>query len=312
MCGITGIFDIYHPFAIEEVILKRMTHALNHRGPDSTSLYLDQEAGLGFGFRRLSIIDLSDDGNQPFFNADKSVVMICNGEIYNYKELRAELEKKGFHFTSHCDVEVIPHLYEAYGKEFIKMLNGQFAFALFDKKENMVMLGRDHFGICPMFYHLRDGALLFGSEIKALLQHPFVRREVDFTGLDQVFSFPGLVSPSTMFKNVRSLKPGHMAIIKDGQSKEFEYWDLDYTGQQRETERKEDYYIEKLEDLLIRSVRYRMNADVPVGFYLSGGLDSSLVGAIMRHIDPHTSFNSFSISFPRQEDREHNESQYQF
>ncbi len=310
MCGITGIFD-HRKSEIRREELARMAEALHHRGPDSTSIHVDQSSGLGLGFKRLSIIDLAN-GDQPFFSNDGSIVAVCNGEIYNYKELREDLIGKGCKFHTTCDVEVIPHLYEIYGKDFVKKLNGQFAIALYDSKERGLMLIRDHFGIAPLFYTLQDEVAIFGSEVKAIIEHSMVKKEVDLTGLDQVLSFPGLVSPSSMFKNVRSLKPGFFAWIKDGEYTEHEYWDLDYTTVDFNAPAKpESYYMDRLEEELLKSVKYRLNADVPVGFYLSGGLDSSLTGAMMRALEPDTEFSSFSISFPREEDMEHNESRFQ-
>lgn len=309
MCGITGVFDPENKGEIREESIKRMTDAIAHRGPDEDSCYID--GNVGFGFRRLSIIDLAN-GHQPFFTSDKSVVLICNGEIYNYKELREELQGKGYVFKTNCDVEVLLHLYLEYGQTFTNRLNGQFAFAIFDKNKQSLFLARDQFGICPLFYTLTDGVFIFGSEIKAILKHPLVRREVDMTGLDQVFTFPGLVSPSTMFKGIRSLKPGHhLVVTKDGFA-EKEYWDLDYPDKDYDYGNKpESYYVEGLDEYLTRSVKYRLNADVPVGFYLSGGLDSSIVGGLMKKIQPDTRFRSFSVGFPDLIDQDYDERNYQ-
>ncbi|MBD0255397.1 MAG: asparagine synthase (glutamine-hydrolyzing) [Cytophagales bacterium] len=306
MCGIAGIFDTALQRPVDRQALVAMTEALRHRGPDDEATLV--EGPLGFGFRRLSIIDLAH-GQQPFYSEDESVVLVCNGEIYNYRELRAELVAKGYRFKTNCDVEVIVHLYQACGTDLLGRLNGQFAFALFDKRRQALLLARDHFGICPLFYTLTGGVLLFASEIKALLRHPLVKREVDLTGLDQLFSFPGVVSPFTMFKGINSLKPGHCLWVENATTTLHEYWDLDYPRQGEEGERKPDhYYEERLEELLLQSVRYRLNADVPVGFYLSGGLDSSLVGAMMRKVNDK-SYPSFSVVYPG--DREIDESRYQ-
>ena len=309
MCGITGIFDIKSKYTIERSTVMAMADAIQHRGPDEASCFIDKNVGLGF--RRLSIIDLAH-GHQPYFTADEQVRMICNGEIYNYKELRAELQQKGYHFTTNCDVEVVLHAYLEYGTAFIERLNGQFAFAISDARNNSFLLARDHFGICPLFYTITDEVLIFGSEIKAILQNPMVKRAVDLTGLDQVFAFPGLVSPATMFKNVISLKPGHYLQVKDGKVSANEYWDIDYYPQEHNYENKpESYYAEQLEEILLQSIRYRLNADVPVGFYLSGGLDSSLIGAMMKKIHPDTSYQSFSIGFPTLDHKEIDERKYQ-
>ncbi|OQX08970.1 MAG: asparagine synthase (glutamine-hydrolyzing) [Desulfobacteraceae bacterium IS3] len=294
MCGITGIFNIAEGPRIEKELIEAMANTLAHRGPDDSGFYSDD--GLGFGFRRLSIIDLTS-GNQPIYNEDRSVVVVCNGEIFNYKELRHLLESKGHRFYTHCDVEVLVHLYEEYGADFLNKLNGQFAFAIYDRKSRNLLLARDHVGIAPLFYTVADNIFIFGSEIKAILKHPLVKREVDLTALDQIFSFPGIVSPRTMFRNISSLKPGHFLLIRDGKIEVKAYWDLDYPHESEiENEKPESYYIEKLDELLTRSVQYRLQADVPVGFYLSGGMDSSLTATIIRklHSDKR---HSFSIGF---------------
>ena len=216
MCGFTGYVDTRGERQANQEVLSRMTSSLVHRGPDSDGYFLEEAIGLGF--RRLSIIDL-DGGDQPFYNEDKSVVLLCNGEIYNYRELRKELLEKGHSFRSSCDVEVLLHLYEEEGTSFLNRLNGQFAFVIYDRNRKLLFLARDHFGINPLYYTLADGVFIFGSEIKAILEHPLVEREVDLTGLDQVLSFPGLVSPRTMFKNIKSLKSGHYLTLVDGNLK---------------------------------------------------------------------------------------------
>src|ERR1044072_8932791 len=309
MCGITGIFDIRSKYTIEKEVLTSMADAIRHRGPDEASCFID--GNTGFGFRRLSIIDLAH-GHQPYFTDDQQVRMICNGEIYNYKELRHELQQKGYRFTTNCDVEVVLHGYLEHGAAFIERLQGQFAIAVSDARTNSLLLARDQFGICPLFYTIVDDVLIFGSEIKSLLRHPAVKKEVDITGLDQVFAFPGPVSPNTLFKNIRSLKPGHFLQVKDGRVSTHEYWDLDYHPEGHDYgNRSEASYIEELEDILLQSIRYRLNADVPVGFYLSGGLDSSLIAAMMKKLNPDVSYQSFSIGFPALDHREIDERKYQ-
>ncbi|MBF0527358.1 MAG: asparagine synthase (glutamine-hydrolyzing), partial [Deltaproteobacteria bacterium] len=299
MCGITGIYDFTNQSRVDQQVIEAMTAALVHRGPDDCGYHVDQN--LGFGFRRLSIIDLAT-GNQPMFNEDRSLVSVCNGEIYNYGELAADLKSRGHRFYTTCDVEVLVHLYEEYGLDFIKKLNGQFAFAIFDRKRQTLLLVRDQAGIAPLFYTVRDGSLIFASEIKAILKHPQVSRQVDLTGLDQVFSFPGLVSPRTMFKGISSLKPGHYVLVAGGQVKVAEYWDLTYP-EESETEYRtsEAEYVEQLDELLRQSVKYRLIADVPVGFYLSGGLDSSLIAALIHNLYPGETRHSFSIGFNERE-----------
>ena len=306
MCGITGIYDAKQRQPIDKSLLVTMANELTHRGPDELSCFIHER--IGFGFRRLSIVDVLH-GHQPFYNADESVVVICNGEVYNYRELRAELEGKGYRFKTNCDIEVIVHLYTEYGTSFVSRLNGQFAFAIFDKRDNSLFLARDHFGICPLFYTHFDGLFIFASEIKAILKHPLVKRVVNLEGLDQLFTFPGVVSPVTLFKDIHSLAPGHGMIVKGDQVNIFEYWDLDYPEESDLAVKSESFYAEQLEELLLKSVKYRLNADVPIGFYLSGGLDSSLVGALMKALTPDVDYPSFSIGFPA--DVEMNERKYQ-
>lgn len=295
MCGIVGIYNVDGKTFIDKDLLLNMTEAIAYRGPDDVGFY--KEDGLGLGFRRLSIIDLKT-GQQPISNEDGSVVMVCNGEIYNFKELRQVLQTKGHHFRSVCDVEVLVHLYEEHGTEFLNQLNGQFALAIFDKKRRILFLARDHVGITPLFYTVVNHVFIFASEIKAILKHPLVKREVDLTGLDQILSFPGMVSPRTMFKNIYSLAAGHSLLIHDGKLEIKEYWDLNYPLTDNiDNSRPITDYFEELDALLQQAVRYRLNADVPVGFYLSGGLDSSLIAALIHTIDSAKSRHSFSIGF---------------
>ena len=306
MCGFTGYIDTRGERQANQEVLSRMTSSLVHRGPDSDGYLL--EGSMGLGFRRLSIIDLAG-GDQPIFNEDRSVVLLCNGEIYNYRELRKELIQKGHSFRTNCDVEVLVHLYEEEGTNFLNRLNGQFAFVIYDRNKRLLFLARDHFGINPLYYTMADGVFIFGSEIKAILEHPLVEREVDLTGLDQVLSFPGLVSPRTMFKNIKSLKSGHYMTLVDGNLKVSEYWDLDYPLKgEISDDRPESFYVDELKELFTQSVGYRLQADVPVGFYLSGGLDSSLIGAMINKISPSVQRHSFSIGFT---EKGMSESQYQ-
>ena len=292
MCGLVGFIDERKP---DRELLVRMTDKLVHRGPDSAGYFVDHYAALGF--RRLSIIDL-ESGDQPIYNEDGSVVLMCNGEIFNYVELRKTLVQKGHHFRTRSDVEVLLHLYEEHGVDFLDKINGQFAFVIYDRKNRRLFLARDHFGINPLYYTVVNGLLIFASEIKAILEHPRVPREVDLTGLDQTLSFPGLVSPRTMFKGIQSLKSGHYIVVENGAVTVREYWDLDYPPLGAGSAvRSESDYVEELKELLTRSVSYRLQSDVPVGFYLSGGLDSSLIGALINQVAPNTRRHSFSIGF---------------
>ncbi|GII76224.1 asparagine synthetase B [Sphaerisporangium rufum] len=292
MCGIAGSMALHQGPAIDEPALARMTDTLVHRGPDATGAHL--EDGVALGFRRLSIIDLHG-GDQPMFSEDGAVVMVCNGEIFNHRELRAELVAKGHRFRTSCDVEVLVHLYEEEGTALLNRLNGQFAFAIYDRRERQLFLARDHVGILPLHYAVTRDHFVFGSEGKTVLEHPGVPREVDLTGLDQVLTFPGLVSPRTIFRGVSSVRAGHYLLVKDGNVSETRYWDLDFPLGDVPA-RPDEYYVETLRELLEQSVRRRLQADVPVGFYLSGGLDSSLIAALVGRTTPPS--HSFSITFP--------------
>ena len=295
MCGIAGILDLKGRPTVQKTLLEAMAATLIHRGPDDSGFYVEETCGLAF--RRLSIIDLTA-GNQPHCNEDGKLVSICNGEIYNYRELKDTLLAKGHRFRTNCDVEILVHLYEEFGPEFLNCLNGQFSLAIYDKRDRSLLLARDHVGITPLFFTEADGSFIFASEIKAILKHPSVRRIVDPAGLDQVFTFPGIVSPTTMFQGIRSLKPGHYAIVRNGAVTVKEYWDLIYPKQgEGETSQPESYYIGRLDELLRQAVHYRLNADVPVGFYLSGGLDSSLIASIINDFYPGEKWHSFSIGF---------------
>jgi asparagine synthase (glutamine-hydrolysing) len=305
MCGLVGCVD-FKGRPIAAPLLDRMTAALVHRGPDSCGSFL--EGSVGLGFRRLRIIDLAT-GDQPLYSEDGQVVMVCNGEIFNYRELAAELVRRGHVLRTRSDVEVLIHLYEESGCDLFERINGQFSFALFDRRRKRLLLARDPFGINPLFYCLSEGVLLFASEIKAILEHPAAPREVDLTGLDQVLCFPGLVPPRTLFKGISSLPGGHWLSADEGGLTIREYWDLIYpqAGEIAEEE-PESFYCEGLGALLSRAVDLRLQADVPVGFYLSGGLDSSLIGALAAQGAPSPSRHSFSIAFA---DKEICEAHYQ-
>ncbi|MER7769864.1 asparagine synthase (glutamine-hydrolyzing) [Kitasatospora sp. NPDC096140] len=308
MCGVTGYADLAGTGLTEgEDVLDRMTATLLHRGPDSAGRLV--RGGVALGFRRLSIVGL-EDGDQPILNEDGSVAMVCNGEIFNHRELRAELEAKGHRFRTRTDVEVIVHLYEEYGTGLLERLNGQFAFAVHDTRRGRLFLARDHMGILPMYYAVAGGRLVFGSEIKAVLAHPSVPRRADLTGLDQVLTFPGTVGSRTLFEGVSSLENGHFLLVEDGAVRVEKYWDLDYPVDVpgEPAEHPDRYYVDTVRELLEQSVRRRLQADVPVGYYLSGGLDSSLIGALVHRNTSGTVPRSFSITFP---DRGIDESRHQ-
>ena len=308
MCGICGFAKYGNRMSLEDhMTLQNMNNKLIHRGPDAQdTLLLDN---IAFGFTRLSIIGL-ENGMQPIYNENQDIVLICNGEIFNYLELRKYLRLRGHTFSTESDVEVILHLYEERGPDFLNDLNGQFAFALYDQKKEILFCARDQMGIAPFFFTFVDDTFIFGSEVKALLEHPSVVAEVDPVGLDQVISFPGLVSPRTMFRNIRSLENGHYLLIdKRGRITDHEYWDLPYEPHEDGTNGKsEDAYLEELKHHFENAVKLRLRADVPSGFYLSGGLDSSIIATKVDQLSGGGRKSAFSIDFP---DAQISETHYQ-
>jgi asparagine synthase (glutamine-hydrolysing) len=291
MCGVVGIFQRDDGPAPARADLERMLAQVRHRGPDAAGLFQDDEVGLGLA--RLSIIDL-EGGLQPLCNEDGSVWVICNGEVFNYVELRAELEGRGHRFRTSSDCETIVHLYEELGSGFVHRLNGQFACAVWDRRRGKLLLVRDRLGIRPLFYAQAGGRLLFASEIKALLSDPVVSRELDPVGLAQVFTYWAPLPPRTMFRQVRSLRPGHMLELSRRSSRLSQYWKLEFGHQLGRDD--EEEAAAQLRSLLADATRIRLRADVPVGSYLSGGLDSAVVTALARRqttADLHT----FGVAF---------------
>lgn len=295
MCGIAGIFSADRARPADMPACAAMAAALRHRGPDDGGSFA--APGLAMGFTRLSIVDLVT-GNQPHSSADGRIVSIVNGEIYNHHDLRVDLESRGHRFRTRCDVEVVPHLYEEHGLDFPTRLNGQFAFALYDRRKHRLVLGRDQTGIAPLFHTRAGDALLFGSEIKALLAHPEVKPRLNLRGLDQILTFPGMRSPTTMFQGIESLPPGHLLVADADGIRLHQYWDLDYPIDAPRAPADPEPWIEELDSRLLAAVERRLAADVPVGLYLSGGLDSSLIGALARRAAPAQPLHSFSIAFP--------------
>ena len=281
MCGIAGFSWK------DEHLVRRMGHVIAHRGPDQHGIYFDNDVSLGH--QRLSIIDLSEKGRQPMCNEDGTVWVTFNGEIYNYRELREFLEGKGHQFRSHCDTEVIVHAYEEFGPECVRHFNGMFAFAIWDKKDKQLVLARDRLGIKPLYYYHKGGRFLFASEIKAILQDVEVEREVDLESLAQFIGFEFVPVPRTMFQNVKKLSPGHYLVYREGNATVTQYWDLRFI----QTNNPARDYEEKMLDMLVDSVRKRLISDVPLGVFLSGGLDSSAVVSLMRRckVDPIQTFS---------------------
>lgn len=292
MCGICGIFNLKNKKKIDVKYLEKMIETIEHRGPDGHQIYCDD--AVAFGFTRLSFIDLAG-GMQPIQNEDGSIVMVCNGEIFNYAELRKKLIDKGHIFKTKTDVEVIIHLYEEYGLDFLKYLNGQFGIAIYDFNIRELFLIRDHMGIAPLFYTISDGRIIFASEIKAILQYPGVQRKLNINAVDQLLTFPGIASPTTFFEGIYSLENGHALLVNEaGEMKNVEYWDVEY--EQESEDKGEEYYVEKLRNLLKEAIRCRLIADVPIGFYISGGLDSAIVATFIHKYVPGN-YASFSAEF---------------
>jgi len=304
LCGIAGIFAKPDGAPVERAELVQMIHTLRHRGPDGFGYYQDGPVGLAHA--RLSIIDLTT-GDQPIGNEDGTIWTVFNGEIFNYLELRADLERAGHVFRTHSDTETIVHAYEEYGDRFVERLNGQFAIALWDSKRRRLLLIRDRVGIRPLFVRRERNRLLFGSEIKSLLAVGSRSAAIDLEGLAQTFTFWAPVRERTNIRDVSSIPPGHMLIIEGGGEKLVEYWDWSYVDRSRCSHASMAEAAEELRALLADAVRLQLRADVPVGAYLSGGLDSSIiVSLIRRHTD--VPLRTFSVGF---EDPEFDERPFQ-
>jgi asparagine synthase (glutamine-hydrolysing) len=270
-----------------------MCDRIEHRGPDDEGFYV--EGGVALGMRRLSIIDLFT-GHQPISNEDGSVWIVFNGEIYNYREIRDLLISRGHTFQTESDTEVIVHLYEDEGEACVERLRGMFAFAIYDKRERKLFMARDRVGVKPLHYAVVAGGIVFGSEIKSLLQHKAVNREVNFEAISDFFSYGYVPDPHSAFRGIEKLPPGHTLTFKDSRLTTRCYWDFDYPERNREPVREESYYIERLRELLAESVRLRLVSDVPLGAFLSGGIDSSTVVAMMAR-EMGRPVKTFSIGF---------------
>jgi len=301
MCGIAGFVNLAGEPA-DASVLRPMVAALRHRGPDAQTF--ETLGTCGLGHTRLAIIDLSG-GNQPM-STDDGLWIVFNGEIYNYLELREELIARGRRFQTKSDTEVILQAYREYGPECVTRFNGQFAFALWDNAARTLFLSRDRLGKKPLYYAQRGRHLVFGSEMKAVLSHPAVPRELDLKGLDQVLTFWCTVPPRTVFEAIRELPPGHSLLLEGGQVRSWPYWQLDYQPDERE--RTEAEYAEELRALLIDATRLRMlRSDVPVGAYVSGGIDSTVIAALVRKYTDQP-LDTFSVTFA---DPEYDESAFQ-
>jgi len=291
MCGISGFVDDRGLDPGASVLLKKMTDCIVHRGPDDEGFYLDDRAALGM--RRLSIIDLTT-GHQPIFNEDKTVCIVANGEIYNFLEIRDDLIARGHAFRTKSDIEVIVHLYEERGEDFVLALNGMFAVALWDAKKRRLVLARDRLGVKPLHYRLDGSRLYFASEIKSLLQAPF-SREIDLEAMGQYFTFEYVPAPRSIFRGIGKILPGHTLVFEDGRISEKSYWDVFY-AETKIAPRPEADYAEEIVSRLRDSVRRRLISDVPLGVFLSGGIDSSAVTALMSEV-AGAGIKTYSIGF---------------
>lgn len=297
MCGIVGILNLSHQQNVDQEILHKMNHSQTHRGPDEFGIHLEPNVGLGH--RRLSIIDLSS-GKQPLYNEDNTVVVVYNGEIYNFQETAKELIKLGHTFKTRCDTEVIVHAWEEWGKNCVSKFRGMFAFAVWDKNKQVLFLGRDRLGIKPLYYTiLPNGQFVFASEMKALLHQPSLAKTIDPISVENYFAYGYVPDPESIFKSVKKLAPGHILTISPNQEIPHveQYWDVEFAEDHSLNEKE---LSEELISRLREAVDIRLISEVPLGAFLSGGVDSSAVVALMAEINPDP-VNTCSISFGESE-----------
>lgn len=295
MCGIAGKI-YFNDQRVTEEELRKMGASLKHRGPDQADIRVNGR--WGFAFQRLAIIDTSEAGNQPMADAEQKTWIVFNGEIYNFRELRAELEHDGIRFRSKTDTETIIYLYKKYGPACVHKLRGMFAFALYDTTKEELFIARDRVGKKPLKYYHDNNVFIFASELKAILQCPEVKKEPDFDALDEYLTYQYVPHPKTGFKNIWKLPPAHYMIIRaDGSTEQKKYWRIDY---QKKLDLSEAEWEQKISDKLREAVRLRLVADVPLGAHLSGGIDSSLVVALMAQ-EINEPIQTFSIGFKESE-----------
>lgn len=304
MCGIAGVYNLSPGTPIPLQKIKKMTYEIKHRGPDEFGLYIDDDVALGSA--RLSIIDLQG-GTQPICNEKETMWIIYNGEIFNYPELKEYLIKRGHKFTTSTDTEVLLHLYEEKGVRCLDDLNGQFAFAIWDLTKKELLLARDRVGILPLFYTIKNGQLIFASEIKSILAYLNESPEIDYQGLEQVFTFWSAIAPKTFYKNIFELKPGHFIKVNSGKFQQCKYWDVPFVPPDEQVTSSVEENVEIIKELLLDSINIRLRADVPVGSYLSGGLDSSgLTATIKKNFN--NNLRTFGIRF---EEKKFDEGEFQ-
>jgi asparagine synthase (glutamine-hydrolysing) len=290
VCGISGFVSLANQQADGEIV-RRMTATLRHRGPDDEGFYVAGPVALGH--RRLRIIDL-ETGRQPIANETETVQVILNGEIYNFAEVRSWLQERGHRFKTLSDTEVIVHAYEELGEECVTRFNGMFAFALWDEEREALFLARDRMGEKPLYYTEQDGWFIFGSELRAVLEHPGVRRELDLLGFSRYLTSGYVPDPHTMFRNIHKLPPGHFMSVASGKTRVARYWDIPIHADRQYSE---DELAELLWERLCRSVQRRLVSDVPVGVFLSGGVDSAAIVAAAASVAPAAPLTTFSMGF---------------
>jgi asparagine synthase (glutamine-hydrolysing) len=291
MCGIAGIIYFNRERRVEPPLITKMTDILIHRGPDDSGIFIDHN--LALGSRRLKVIDLSSAAHQPMCNEDETIWCVFNGEIYNFKYLRVILKNLGHHFKSDSDTEVIIHAYEEYGRDCVLKLNGMFAFAIWDKRSKELFCARDRVGEKPFYYYCDREKFIFASEIKAILVDKSIKKEIDPVALDSYFSYMYIPEPYSIFSGIKKLPPAHVLALKDNRINIEKYWDLDFSGQQ--PIRQISSYVEELKPLVMDSIRIRLVSDVPLGVFLSGGIDSSTIVAFASQLSPER-LKTFSIA----------------
>ena len=299
MCGICGVVNIEHEDPVKLNTIKKMCDVITHRGPDDEGILIEDNVGLGM--RRLSIIDLST-GKQPISNENGTVWIVFNGEIYNHQELRYELEKKGHKFATKTDTEAIVHAYEEYGENCLQKLNGMFAFAIWDKRKQLVFLARDRIGIKPLYYFFDRKRLVFGSELKSILQAGDIPKRVDLQALDNFLTFEYIPAPLSIFQDIKKLPPGYSLTLRRNDIRVKSYWELNFQSNGFSEKEAQDHIRELLQD----AVKIRLMSDVPLGAFLSGGIDSSSIVALMSQVMDQP-VKTFSIGF---EDSTYNELEY--
>jgi asparagine synthase (glutamine-hydrolysing) len=308
MCGINGIaYSTKSNKQVDEQILRKMRDIQHHRGPDDAGEFIESQIGLGH--RRLSIVDVSH-GGQPMFNEDKSLVIVYNGEVYNHADYREELEAKGHVYQTHCDTETILHLFEEYGERCVEKLRGMFAFAIWNRTKKELFIARDRLGVKPLYYvHDEKGNLFFGSEIKTILEAAAVKPELNYNALPDQFANHGTSKDETLFVGVKRLLPGHTMFWADGKLSIKKYWDISFEPKHNSerravaTRQSDSEYIEEWRDLFTQSVKLRLMADVPLGMFLSGGIDSSAIAAVMSTMVDEP-IKTFSVGFAEREANE--------